>query len=122
MCKLLCSESAIYLIHIKDSLLGLAPSLSLFKFLKVLVMPAVNTRLRNTTTERSIITQWAKNMPSLKAVLMPSKRFFICTSACQKCCDRVLVEEIVGTSGDVRLCPHEDKDMLRLWIAHENID
>jgi hypothetical protein len=101
----------------------LAPSLSSLKSLKVLVMPAVNAQLKDTTREKAIITQWSKSMPCLRAVLMPSKKFFICTKACSECCERLKEREmIVGHSRGVMLCPHANRALSKLWISHDSVE
>jgi hypothetical protein len=62
-------------------------------------------------------------MPSLRAVLMPSKRFFICTRACEECCEKIVqMEKFLAIARGVKLCVHEDRELLRLWIAHESVD
>jgi len=106
----------------EDSLISLGPSLSKLRYLKVLVIPAIKTRIKDITTEREIIDSWAKNLPLLKAVLMPSKRFFISTQACEECSERILEEEKQTEQSPLRLCAHEKREMARFWIAHDSLD
>jgi hypothetical protein len=86
-------------------------------------MPAVHVELKDANVERSIITHWAKEMPCLRAVLMPSKRFFICTKACGECCERLRTHEMaVGYVRGARLCPHDNRELFGFWIAHDSVD
>lgn len=103
----------------------------------------------NVKKEFSVITHWSKNLPALRIVVMPSRRFFSSSWVCGACWDlwrldpnfmlnedwvriekeskrvdkRVDKRDGLWNSGDSFGCNiHEEKELVMICIAHKSFE
>jgi len=105
------------------ALLSLTPALSHFKALKLFVLPPPRNSysMLGVNTEVSIITQWAKEMPALRTVYLPSMQSYVSIAVCEECYNTE-PSKVPHSDSEARMCTHleEDsgrrRDLLRCWV------